>query len=48
MTLVVIISPTAEAHQQLLDYLKRNEAETWVTTFQTAMDYAPLPAKPKK
>ena len=42
------ITVSAEAHQQLLDYLKRNEAETWVTTFQTAMDYAPLPAKPKK
>jgi peptidoglycan/xylan/chitin deacetylase (PgdA/CDA1 family) len=34
------ITVSAEAHQQLLDYLKKNELTIWVTTFQTAMDYA--------
>lgn len=34
------ITVSAEAHRQLLDYLKKNETEIWVTTFQQAMDYA--------
>jgi hypothetical protein len=34
------ITVSAEAHQQLLDYLKKNEETIWITTFQQAMDYA--------
>jgi peptidoglycan/xylan/chitin deacetylase (PgdA/CDA1 family) len=34
-----IITPT-EAHQQLVDYLKKNKKTIWVATFQQAMDYA--------
>jgi hypothetical protein len=42
------ITISAEAHQQLLDYLKKNEAEIWVTTFQQAMDYATMAGKQKQ
>ena len=33
-----ITTPTT-AHQQLIDYLKRNKKNIWVVTFQQAMDY---------
>ena len=36
------ITVSAEAHQQLLNYLKKNEAEIWVVPFQQAMDYATM------
>ena len=39
------ITISAEAHQQLLDYLKKNQLDIWVTTFQQAMDYATAAAK---
>lgn len=42
------ITVSAEAHQQLLDYLKKNELTIWITTFQTAMDYATGVIKSKK
>lgn len=42
------ITVSAEAHQQLLDYLKKDQLEIWVTTFQTALDYATAPFKSKK
>jgi len=41
------ITISAEAHQQLLNYLKQNEAEIWITTFQQAMDYVTVTNKPK-
>ncbi len=34
------IVTSAEAHRELLNYLKENKKEIWVTTFQEAMDYA--------
>lgn len=34
------ITTSAQAHQQLIDYLKKNKKDIWVTTFQQAMDYA--------
>ena len=34
------ITTSAEAHQQLVNYLKKNRKTIWVTTFQQAMDYA--------
>ena len=34
------ITVSAEAHQELLDYLKKNETVIWVATFQQAMDFA--------
>jgi peptidoglycan-N-acetylglucosamine deacetylase len=34
------ITTSAEAHRQLLNYLKENKKRIWVTTFQEAMDYA--------
>jgi peptidoglycan/xylan/chitin deacetylase (PgdA/CDA1 family) len=33
------ITTSAEAHKQLLAYLKKNKKEIWVVTFQQAMDY---------
>jgi peptidoglycan-N-acetylglucosamine deacetylase len=30
---------TAEAHQKLLQYLKDNQADYWVTTFSEAMEF---------
>jgi peptidoglycan/xylan/chitin deacetylase (PgdA/CDA1 family) len=42
------ITVSAEAHRQLLNYLKENEAQIWVTTFQQAMDYATMYGKLKK
>ena len=39
------LTVSAEAHQQLLNYLTANQSEIWVTTFQQAMDYATGPAK---
>jgi peptidoglycan/xylan/chitin deacetylase (PgdA/CDA1 family) len=33
------ITTSAEAHQQLLNYLEKNKKEIWVATFQEAMDY---------
>lgn len=39
------ITVSAEAHQQLLDYLKKNDATIWIATFQQAMDYATKAAK---
>lgn len=34
------ITTSAIVHQQLLDYLKTNRNDIWVTTFREAMDYA--------
>jgi peptidoglycan/xylan/chitin deacetylase (PgdA/CDA1 family) len=34
------ITVSAEAHQKLIDYLEKNNQSIWITTFQTAMDYA--------
>jgi len=34
------ITISAAAHQELINYLKKNKQTIWVTTFQTAMDYA--------
>lgn len=34
------ITTSAEAHRELLQYLKEHHKEIWVTTFQQAMDYA--------
>jgi len=42
------ITVSAKAHQQLLDYLKKNQLTIWVTTFQQAMDYATAAVKSKK
>jgi peptidoglycan-N-acetylglucosamine deacetylase len=42
------ITISAEAHQQLIDYLKKNQSGIWVTTFQQAMDYATKTTKSKK
>jgi peptidoglycan/xylan/chitin deacetylase (PgdA/CDA1 family) len=39
------LTVSAEAHQQLLNYLTANKADIWVTTFQQAMDYATGPVK---
>jgi peptidoglycan/xylan/chitin deacetylase (PgdA/CDA1 family) len=39
------ITTSAEAHQQLLDYLKKNRKTIWVAPFQQAMDYALKAAK---
>jgi peptidoglycan/xylan/chitin deacetylase (PgdA/CDA1 family) len=33
------ITTSAQAHQQLINYLKANQSDIWVTTFQQAMDY---------
>jgi peptidoglycan/xylan/chitin deacetylase (PgdA/CDA1 family) len=41
------ITISAAAHQQLVDYLKENKKEIWVTTFQQAMDYATQVTRPK-
>jgi peptidoglycan/xylan/chitin deacetylase (PgdA/CDA1 family) len=34
------ITTSSAVHQELLDYLKKNREDIWVTTFQEAMDYA--------
>jgi len=34
------ITTSSAVHQELLDYLKKNRKDIWVTTFQQAMDYA--------
>jgi peptidoglycan-N-acetylglucosamine deacetylase len=34
------IITSAEAHRELLKYLKENKKDIWVTTFQEAMDFA--------
>jgi peptidoglycan/xylan/chitin deacetylase (PgdA/CDA1 family) len=34
------ITTSTAVHQELLDYLKRNRKQIWVTTFREAMDYA--------
>ncbi|MBS1664915.1 MAG: polysaccharide deacetylase family protein [Bacteroidetes bacterium] len=34
------ITTDKAVHQQLLDYLKKNKKDIWVTTFREAMDYA--------
>jgi peptidoglycan/xylan/chitin deacetylase (PgdA/CDA1 family) len=34
------ITTSAQAHQELLNYLAKNRTEIWVTTFKQAMDYA--------
>jgi peptidoglycan/xylan/chitin deacetylase (PgdA/CDA1 family) len=33
------ITTSVKAHQQLINYLKKNRKDIWVTTFQQAMDY---------
>ncbi len=33
------ITVSAEAHQQLITYLKQHKKDIWITTFQQAMDY---------
>jgi peptidoglycan/xylan/chitin deacetylase (PgdA/CDA1 family) len=39
------ITTSAKAHQELLDYLKKNKMNIWVTTFQKAMDYVTKASK---
>jgi peptidoglycan/xylan/chitin deacetylase (PgdA/CDA1 family) len=39
------ITISAEAHQQLVNYLKANKNNIWVATFQEAMDYAMAASK---
>ncbi len=34
------ITTSSRAHQELLNYLKKNKKTVWVATFQQAMDYA--------
>src|SRR6201996_4209145 len=34
------LTVSADAHRELLNYLKENKKDIWVTTFQQAMDYA--------
>ena len=34
------ITTSSAVHQELLDYLKKNRKDIWVTTFREAMDYA--------
>lgn len=41
------IRTSAEAHQQLLDYLKKNKKDIWVATFQQAMDFVTQANKAK-
>ena len=40
------ITTSAQAHRKLLAYLKENQKDIWVTTFQQAMDYV-MANKPK-
>jgi peptidoglycan/xylan/chitin deacetylase (PgdA/CDA1 family) len=40
------ITTPAQAHRELLAYLKANQKDIWITTFQQAMDYA-MANKPK-
>jgi len=40
------ITTSAQAHRELLAYLKENKKDIWVATFQQAMDYA-MANKPK-
>jgi peptidoglycan/xylan/chitin deacetylase (PgdA/CDA1 family) len=40
------ITTSAQAHRELLAYLKANQKDIWITTFQQAMDYA-MANKPK-
>lgn len=40
------ITTSAQVHRELLAYLKENQKDIWVTTFQQAMDYA-MANKPK-
>ena len=41
------ITTSAAAHKELLDYLKKNEKDIWVASFQQAMDYAVQAGKQK-
>ena len=34
------ITTSSAVHQELIDYLKKNRKDIWVTTFREAMDYA--------
>jgi len=40
------ITTSAQAHRELLTYLKQNQKDIWITTFQEAMDYV-MANKPK-
>lgn len=40
------ITTSAQVHRELLAYLKENQKDIWITTFQQAMDYA-MANKPK-
>jgi peptidoglycan/xylan/chitin deacetylase (PgdA/CDA1 family) len=40
------ITISAKAHQELLNYLRKNKNELWVPTFQQAMDYVTQTNKP--
>lgn len=40
------ITTSAQAHRELLAYLKENQKDIWITTFQQAMDYV-MANKPK-
>ena len=33
------ITTSSAVHQQLIDYLKKNRKDIWVTTFREALDY---------
>ena len=39
------ITTSAAAHRELLDYLKKNKKDIWVTTFQQGMDYVEQASK---
>ncbi|WP_183558703.1 polysaccharide deacetylase family protein [Mucilaginibacter sp. SP1R1] len=40
------ITTSAKAHQELLNYIRDNQKDLWVTTFQKAMDYVTAASKP--
>ena len=42
------ITVSAQAHRELLAYLKENKKDIWITTFQEAMDYAMKTSNEKK
>ena len=39
------ITTSTKAHRELVNYLKKNKKEIWITTFQKAMDYAVAASK---
>lgn len=39
------ITTSTKAHRELVNYLKKNKKDLWITTFQKAMDYAVAASK---